>query len=523
MLIRLKIQNLILIESADIAFGNGLNIITGETGSGKSAILTAIRLISGERSDSQLIGKNGDLAVVEATLSGCLLPEEILQSESNDPLVVRREIHKNGKSRCFVSDNLVSLTLLRQIIGSSIELIDQSSSTILCSQDEQRRLLDTFGGILEEVKHLEISFSEQRQIESRIEEINQASETRERDLRWAEEDLSFIEEVGWKKEEDENLTQQHAKLTHSQEILRKANETYEILDNHPLKKAAILLEGAARIDQQLSPLLSQLKSAILEVDEVQNTLNSYISRLETNPMQLKTIEDRLASIEQIKRRFGKTFELVEEKRTELQKRIDKLHHLEEEKQHLQQELQQKVLKNENQAKILSQKRKETALLLSSKSLKELQSLNLPNAQFNISISQTPLKSHGSDAICFLFSANAGHSPSPIEECASGGELSRLLLSLKTTLSDKENTRCLVFDEIDSNVGGNTASILGEKLKKISEKKQVICVTHFVQVAKCASTHFVVTKQQEKLRTFTKIATLAESEKRREYQRMMGEI
>jgi DNA repair protein RecN (Recombination protein N) len=522
MLIRLKIQNLILVTQADICFSSGLNIITGETGSGKSAILSAIRLISGERADTQLIGKNGDLAVVEAYLLKYTLPEEILQPLEGGPLIIRREIHRNGKSRCFIADHLVPLSLLREVIGNSIELIDQSSSHTLCLPEEQRRLLDTFAGTLQQAKELEISFLKQSKIETELNALEKASETRERDLKWTEEDLALIEEVQWKQQEEETLCAEHKLLIHSQEISKEIEQTSLLLGENSLKKAISLIDRCARIDKNLSPFILPLKGALLEIEECQRSLDSYLNRMETDPLRLKKVEERISSIEQIKRRFGKTFQQVEEKKQELQKKIEDLQQLEEKKERLQTTLKQTLSINETNAKNLSQKRKQAAHHFSSTALKELQSLNLSSAQFDISLSETLLKSHGCDSIDFLFSANAGHSPVPMEQCASGGELSRLLLALKITLANKENSHCLVFDEIDSNVGGNTASILGEKLKKIAAEKQVICVTHFVQVAKCANLHFSVTKQEENNQTYTNIALLTESQKMQEYQRMLGE-
>lgn len=521
MLIRLKIQNIILVDSADITFDKGLNIITGETGSGKSALLSAIQLIAGHRADSQLIGKNGDLGVVEAELSHYSLPYDMSAPPKGENLLIRREIHKSGKSRCFVSDNLVSLSILRQIVGTSIELVDQSSSQMLCSLDEQRNMLDTFGDTVNEVKKLEASFSDELQIQKKLEELIQASETRSRDLAWEEEDLKRIDEVNWGPDEEEKLNQEHHLLTHAQELLEKMDTISSLLSENSLKKATSLLDGCSRFDATLPSLVIQLKSANLEIEEVQRALHSLFNRLEADPRRLKMVEDRLASIEQIKRRFGKTFEDTQVKRKEINRRIDQLTMLDQELTALQ--LTFTKIKEENLAlaKQISVKRKSAAAQLAPLILAELHTLNLPNAQFTISIENSPLTSHGCDSIRFLFSANAGHPPIPVEECASGGELSRLLLAIKTILTDKENSHCLVFDEIDSNVGGHTATILGGKLKKIAQKKQVICVTHFVQVARYASHHFAVAKHDQNGRTTTNIALLNELEKTQEYQRMLG--
>lgn len=521
MLIRLKIQNLILVDLTDIRFDNGLNIITGETGAGKSAILSAIRLITGDRSDSGLVGKNGDIAVIEAFLSTFSIPKELTPPRDGEALIIRREIHKSGRSRCFAGDEQISLSQLRAIVGSSIELIDQSSSQILCSFDEQRHMLDLFGDTLDLAKRFSLSFNAQMELQKRLEALLQASETRNRDLLWAEEDLALLDKVNWQKNEEEALTQEHHLLTHSQELLEKMSTLSNLLSEQPIKRAISILDTCAKLDSSLTPISTQLKNANCEIEDVKSTIHSFLTRLEADPNRLDVVEARMKSIDQIKRRFGKTFDLVQEKKREISERIDQLSHLDQELISLQTALKKKTEENQALADELSKKRRKAAIPFSEAILKELQTLNLPQSQFHISFEDTPLTANGIDSIRYLFSANAGHSPISIELCASGGELSRLLFSIKVTLVNKEKTDCLIFDEIDSNVGGQTATILGEKLKTIAQKRQVICVTHFIQVAKAASSHFLVTKNERQGQTRSQISKLSDQEKNEEYQRMLG--
>jgi DNA repair protein RecN (Recombination protein N) len=288
-----------------------------------------------------------------------------------------------------------------------------------------------------------------------------------------------------------------------------------------VKRAASLLEAASRLDPALSSQAASLKSASLEIEESHHFLSSYLLKLEADPGRLSAVEERISSIERLKKRFGKTLEAVEAKKRELQERIEKLSHLDEQIQEMRERLEKRKGENRLLARELSEKRKRTAPPFAGAILAQLSSLNLPRAQFTVSISEKPLSSSGTDWVRFLFSANPGHSPIPLEECASGGELSRLLLAMKIVLAQKEKRSCFVFDEIDSNVGGQTASILGEKLKALSENKQVICVTHFAQVAKCAHHHFAVSKEEKKGRVFTSIAKLLSSEREIEYARMQG--
>ncbi len=521
MLIQLKIKNLILINSAEISFEKGLNILTGETGSGKSAILSAVRLITGSRAETELVGKNGDIAVVEALLSSYSLPEEISPPPKGEPLLIRREIHRSGKNRCFAADHLVSLNLLRQIVGESIEIVDQSSSHLLSSIEEQRYVLDTFSGNTDLAREVSFSFNEKQSLQKKIDRLLQETLTKERELSWAQDDLQLIEEVNWKQGEEEELVQKHHLLIHAQELGEKMGSALDLLASPSLKKAASMLDGGSKLDASLAPLSGTLKNAILEVEEVEQSIHSYLSRQEIEPEQLAKTEERMANIEQLKRRHGKTWELIQEKKSELILEVGRLENLDQELEDLRCLFLEKEEKAKSKAKSLSDLRRDNAPLLTKAIVETLRALNLPSAQFTITIQETPLSAHGIDSIRFLFSANTGHAPALIEECASGGELSRLLFSMKVALCSKEKNDCLIFDEIDANVGGLTATVLGEELKKIAGEKQVICVTHFVQVARFAEKHFVVTKDEKNGKTETSITRLEVGEENLEYDRMLG--
>jgi DNA repair protein RecN (Recombination protein N) len=490
--ISLKIQNLILIEKAEIFFGPGLNILTGETGSGKSAILSAIRLISGDRAESQMIREGADMAVVEAVIEG--------------PIHIRREIYRSGKNRCFIDDAQVNLATLRKCVN--IERVDQSSSLELTSIEQQRHMLDTFAGITEEVKEHEACLADEKVKEHHLTELIQSQHQRERELEWAQKDLSLIEEVNWQAGEEEKLSQEHHFLTHAQELLEKmsgiAFALTEGTDLPNLKRCLTTLENCLRFDAQLSPIAQAMKSALLELQEAGRSIRSYADRLEADPNRLIEVEKRIAAIESLKRRFGPDIEAQKKK---LQGQIDQ--NLDLQIEEITASLQVLKEKNLKAAQAIHKKRRAAAIPLSAQILAELKSLNIPHAQFEITEENR-----------FLFSANPGVAPIPLEQCASGGELSRVLLAMKTVLADGSSS--LVFDEIDSNVGGQTAAILGEKLKKLAAKRQVICVTHFVQVAKCAMDHFLVTKIEKNANAFTLIQKLSEREKEREYGRMMGQ-
>lgn len=496
MLKSLKISNLILIEKAEVPFGPGLNILTGETGSGKSAILAAIKLISGERAEAGLIREGADFAIIEVELEG--------------PTFIRRELHRSGKNRCFIDDAQVSLTELKTAVG--IERIDQSSTHFLCSQEEQRGLLDAFA----KIDTSTLSFSEEKRLETELQNLTQIPVTRE--LEWAQKDLELIEEANWQKGEDELLAQEHHLLTHSQELVEKLGSAASTLDQSvPLfKRLLSTVEQCIRHDAKLTPIGSSLKNAVLELEESHHSLNSYVGRIEANPQRLVEVENRIALIERLKKQFGPDIDAAKEK---LRTQIDRLSNIDSSIESLRAALKKIKLQNIAAAEKISQERKKAAPLFAQKVLEEIKSLLLPNAQFIVSIEPKPLSQNGIDEVHFLFTANLGHPPAPLESCASGGELSRVLLALKTTIAS--DAKCLVFDEIDSNVGGQAATVLGEKLKTLSNHCQVICVTHFVQVARCAFRHFLVSKNEKNGHTFTSVSLLTSQEREEEYNRMLG--
>ncbi len=489
---RLKIQNLILIDRAEIEFGPSLNILTGETGSGKSAILSAIRLIAGDRADSSMIRKGAELAIIEAEFEG--------------PLFVRREIYRSGKNRCFIDDAQVSLSALKEAV--QIEMVDQNSSLL----HRERELLDTFIGILQEVEEFEKSESEEKRLESELNAL--LAIPKERELEWAQKDLELLDAVRWK--EEEKIVQEHHLLTHAQELAEKMGAVSHILTEGPelpnLKKALHFLEHCTRFDPKLTESAQMMKGALLELEEVGRGVESYADRLEADPQKLDRLEREMGAIQNLKKRFGGNLEGQREKLLET---LERLVSLEPQIETYRENLATLREKNQRWAQILTEKRKEAAPRLASLVLAELKSLNIPHAQFEIAVGSIWNEVH------FLFSANLGHLPTPIETQASGGEKSRLLLAIKTILSEGKST--LVFDEIDSNVGGQTAAVIGEKLKKLSSTRQVICVTHFVQVAKCGKDHFLVSKEAHDESAYTIIRKMAEKEREMEYKRMLGTV
>lgn len=489
----LKIKNLVLIENAEISFDLGLNIITGESGSGKSVLLTAIRLIAGARADASLVREGAEFAFIETLLEG--------------DIYLRREIYRSGKNRCFIDDSQVTLSEFKEAVG--IDLVSQNSSTSLF--EEQKLMLDTFGKLTQVRKDLENSIQNENKLSKELDELKTIP--RERELEWASQDLERIEKVDFQSEE--SLMKEHHLLTHSQGLLEKMSAvSFALTDSAEIaymKKTCNLLAQAGDIDPKLKEQNSIMKTALLELEEVGIFSKSYVDSIDIDPKRLKFVEASLGEIDQLKKRFGSDIDLAKQKLTE---KVDLLTTLEEKIEEKEYELTSLKEKNEACKKFLTAERKKVAATFQNLILEELRSLNLVEARFEIYVGDR------FNDLSFLFSANPGQELKPLSLCASGGELSRILLVIKTLLADGTST--LVFDEIDSNIGGKTALVLGQKLKKLSKNRQVISVTHFVQVAKCASVHFLVSKEIQKTHAFTKLRKLSEKEKQIEYCRMLGQ-
>lgn len=531
MLQSLTIENLILIERAEIKLDRGLNIFTGETGAGKSAILTAIRLLCGERAELEWIRKGASSAVVEAILetasedSPLRSPEGVVLPAPGHSFSIRREIHRSGKSRAFIEDQLVSLSALREWMQTKIEILDQKTAFSLCTMQEQRRLLDAFGALQESVRELAQCVEEGRRARQALEKFRAEAMRRERDLDWAKNAVQMIAAVSWQKGEEETLNAEHTALCHAQELIeytgRSAIQLAECREQ--IVSISRQLEKGARLDPRLESRGQALKTAALELEETASFLQSYAERFDPNPARLAYLEKRMHEIEKLKRRFGASWEEVDLQRQKFCSEAESLESSAETDRALESAVFILEEKAQTLAASLSERRKSWAPLLSEAVQKELHTLNLPHAQFRIDIQTRPLTEQGIDEIVFLFSANKGHAPAPLADCASGGELARVRLAAEGVLANRDGVECLVFDEIDSNIGGRTAAVLGEKLRQIANRRQLLCVTHFIQVAKLAHAHFCVTKKETENRSATHVAHVSGLVREQEFTRMTGGV
>ena len=510
----LNVENLILVEKAEIEFGKTLNILTGETGAGKSAILTAVRLLMGEKADPDLIRSGSNLSVIEAKVRfanpSSFCHEEGLDLPMQKSCLIRRELSRSGKSRAFFNDEQISLASLRKLMTQEIEFVDQNSARDLSSPQRHRELLDLWA----RAPSFTALYQEQLSMIKECQTLKERLSSAEIALARAKSDLAEIEQASWKGSEEElELDREHKQLTSSHSLVEQLSQIQQELASVSITPLLRRLANRCKL-QDVADLF---KSAGIELQEAERILEQSLSQHEVDPKRLIEIEERIGVLERLKRRFGN----VSETQSHLKAQIKELENLGDTLEDLEKRVQTVSERNRLQAQELSKLRKQAALTLSEQLASEIQALNLANARFEVRLESKEMGPDGIDQVRFFFSANIGEPLRPLEECASGGEQSRLLFVFKSLFAQKEGRSCLIFDEIDSNIGGQTAAILGQKLARLADECQVVSITHFVQVAKQASHHFLVSKSSEEGKTKTCIQKLNKDERALEYARMVG--
>ncbi|MES2198986.1 MAG: DNA repair protein RecN [Chlamydiota bacterium] len=532
MLKDLHIKNLVLMQSCCIEFKEGLTILTGETGSGKSAILHGLKLLLGQKLDTSLIRwgeKKGSIQARFEVNSTALLDllKEINVETEDSTLILYREISTEGKSKNFINDKMVSLSLLQKVGSHLVQIVDQTSHHELRAQDRQRELLDLFGSLEKEVALFGSLFEENKQRRLEEKKLEEKEQKKERELTFCLEQQKELSSLQLKEGEEDLLFQEYTLFSKSQEILEKTDQLCNLLSegSHSTlataNRSKTLLDSLASYHETFLEPAELLKQSLLSLDEALHLLRQASSTFEVNPKHLAKVEEKLGLIHRMKKKYGTTPADWELYKKELEEKIADFDALDENKKMLKLaidlgEEQLSLLEKE-----LTQKRIQTAKKLSSSLQKELNSLNMIGTKVDIRIAPQNRSQTGKDAISFWLEANTGEAPVSIKEHSSGGELSRLLLALKLSLAEKNNTPTLIFDEIDANVGGKTAKMIGEKLLTLSSHHQVICITHFPQVASLASHHLLVRKAGSDNRTFSTVESLDPATRQIELLRMLG--
>lgn len=538
----LKIKNIAVIDEAEIPFRQGLNILSGETGAGKSIVLSAISLLLGGRANAELVRSGCEEAVIEGLFEVSDIPwvRERLQrfgfAAEGRELLIKRIVSRGGRHRIYVNGEMATLSILQELCEGLIDLCGQHEHQSLLRPKTQLDLLDRFGGLSDQANQLSQLFSGARSVRAeleRVESMAKESSTRKDFLKFQ---IQELVEARLQSGEDETLQEEKKLLQSAEQRLQVAQSALDGLESESkdelpgvldiLRVVVSKLRSLQTLDAQAEPMVSGLERCIAEAQEVVAVLSRYVSACDRDPERLEQIQERLSLLVDLRRKYGAS---VPEMLASLEKFESEFRDLEDSGSKIK-ELQQAVSSAEVELKKLGEKlssaRKKVSKLLSDSVTAELQELKMEDAQFEIRLIQKKDLSEwtlaaGADSIEFFISTNRGEPGRTIGKIASGGELSRIMLAIRRVIADRGGIGVYLFDEIDAGIGGQTAIEVGKKLKSVAQYNQVICITHLPQVASFADHHLTVRKTTKGDRTLTQVVELKGEEKKKELSRMMG--
>jgi DNA repair protein RecN (Recombination protein N) len=535
MLLELSVENYAVVERLRVHFHPGLNLLTGETGSGKSIVVDALGLLLGARASADMVRTGeararvaGIFDVPEPAALRRLLEPAGLEVEDGE-LLVEREILASGKARAFVGSRPVSAALLKDLAPLLADIHGQHDQQLLFSSEAQRDMLDASGGHAGLADQAGSFYRQWRAAAEELEEIERSEQEKLRLLDLWQFQRKEIESANLEAEEDVALENERRVLQNVQRLEEAAaaayGAVYEGEDSaQRLTRAALKrVDEICRIDASLEPLREHLKSADLSLQEASYGLRDYLSRLEANPGRLEEVESRLEAIARLKRKYGQSIAEVLSFLEEVRRQIASVENASQRMEELRRERTRLAAEFESAAAALTAKRREAARKLEKRVEAELAQLAMERTVFRIEIAATSWSAEGADRVEFLVSPNVGEEPKPLEKVASGGEISRIALALKTCLTAPKSAvvRTLVFDEVDAGVGGSAAEGIGRRLKKLAAANQVLCVTHLPQVASFADHHYRVEKRESKGRTVAVMEELDGAARTREIGRMLS--
>lgn len=536
MLRHLFIQNYALIDTLDIELEEGFSVITGETGAGKSILLGAIGLLLGQRADSKAIRTDAQRCVIEATfdLSNYQLEslfEDIDVDYDGTECVIRRELTAAGKSRAFVNDTPVGLTQLRQLGDCLIDIHSQHQNLLLANEDFQLNILDILAENQKELAEYVESYKEFKRIEKQLEETKKEAEKQQSEQDYLSFQLTQLEEANLQEGEDEELEEELQTLEHAEEIKTALYQANDLLQNEShsilqmLRTAGHALDGISHVLSSASELAERIESCRIELKDVAEELEGEAENIEYNPNRQAFVEERLSTIYDLERKHHvETLSELISIRNELTEKLNHIANSEEEI--LQLETTLKNIKEKVLAKAdkLSRKRAKAALQMEKQMCNTLIPLGMPNIQFKVEIvKRNDPDASGMDQVTFLFCANKNMALQPISHVASGGEIARVMLSLKALVSGAINMPTIIFDEIDTGVSGQIAERMALIMKEMGEKngRQVISITHLPQIAAMGSHHYRVYKEDNESTTNSHIVRLNDAERVEEIAHMLS--
>ena len=541
MLLELRAENYAVIDHAIADFGPGLNLLTGETGAGKSILVDALALLMGAKASSDVVRHGADRAVVACVFEATPGAEAVLEANGIDPqddeIILRREISANGKGRVFINNQPATVTVLRQL-APELALIHAQSETLgSFDQSQQRGLLDRFAGISDDA--VAAAFHAWREIQEKLSGLERDEQDRLRLLDLWGFQHKEISSASLSEGEDTELETERRVLGNAEKLYAAAMSAYDALyegsnsAETSLIAAARQIDELARYDQRFNEPVQQLATARALVEDVAETVRQYADGIDASPERLAEIEDRLAILDRLKRKYGATLADVIAYGEEVAGKLAEIENRDETLKSLRSQLIRAEQSYRAAAQDLTAQRRKAAAALEKLAVAQINDLAM-KARFQVAVTPGEEPSHwtahGWDNVEYLIATNAGEPLKPLDQIASGGEMSRVLLALKVSVEEGANRaskkktqvpRTLVFDEIDIGIGGRAAEAVGQKLKALSQAQQVLCVTHLPQIAAFADQHFLIEKQEKQGRTKTSIRALTSTERAEEVARMLS--
>ena len=534
MLELLHIENIAIIERADIEFGRGFNALTGETGAGKSIVIDALGAVLGQRTSRELIRTGAEKAFVSAAFSDVPpelpgLAENGLAPEEDGTLLLQRELYGDGKNVCRVSGRPVTVAQLKRIGASLLNIHGQHDGQQLLDEERHLVYLDRFGRIDAELDIYRECYDAWRATRREMDALGMDEAEKARRVDMLRHQIGELERADLQEGEEETLLARRNILRNGEKFISAISEADACLNGgdeslgavSAIKEAEDALRSLRSLGDEFVELSDRLETMRCEAYDLAETIRDKKDEYDFSPQELDAVESRCDQLYRLKKKYGSSVEEMLAYLERSREELDRIEYADDRLAQLEQKLKAQEKAARDAAKTLSEKRRAAAKELEARISRELSELDMPKLRFSIDFQDKELAEDGADTVAFLMSANMGEALRPIQKIASGGELSRIMLALKNVLAEQDSVMTMVFDEVDTGVSGRAAQRVAEKLAKLSRTRQVLCVTHLPQLTAMADVHFGVEKGEENGRTLTRVRLLDRAARRAEIARMSG--
>lgn len=537
MILELYMKNCALVEELKLEIDKNLNILTGETGSGKSIIIDALGLCLGEKYDRTFLRNGTEKGIVQAVFHSDnkdlskILSDNGFDIEDDKTIIITREIYKDGKSVPRINGRVVKVSLLKEIASFLIDIHSQHQNQILYNKEKHLEILDLFGEKDLETfkKDYQNNYEEYNNLKKELKILNENKDDFEieREIDLIRFQLNEIDASNLDKDEYDELLNKRDMYRNSEKIFNNLNASYNFLYGGSTNIVDMIgnvskeLSYISKYDNKIEELSTEVERIMYELQDISRDIRNYKENINFDEYEFQNVESRVDEINNLRRKYGDTIEDILNYYEKINNKLEQILGKDERVEYLKNEINKKEKILLEKASILTNERKKIALSLEKFIIDELISLDMKNSVFKVCFEEKSFSVDGKDSVEFMISFNLGEEIKPISKTASGGEMSRFMLSLKTILSNIYNIDTLVFDEIDTGISGVAAQIVGKKLSNMGKNKQIICITHLPQIAAYADTHYSIEKNTHKDRTFTNIKKLDEIKKRNEISRLIA--